>query len=84
MDFLYSIHHINELWSFTKYVFSIGTYEGEYFEQLMFPLKTIEDTIIFAIDEKYHLLDFIWFILFVTIFISFLIYINCILILNYT
>jgi len=57
MDFLYSIHHISELWSFTKYVFSIGTYEGEYFEQLMFPLKTIEDTIIFAIDEKYHLID---------------------------
>ena len=57
MDFLYSIHHISELWSFTKYVFSIGTYEGDYFEQLMFPLNTIEDTIIFAIDEKYHLLD---------------------------
>jgi 5'(3')-deoxyribonucleotidase len=57
MDFLYSIHHINGLFSFTKYVFSIGTYQGEYFEQLMFPLKTIEDTIIFAIDEKYHLLD---------------------------
>lgn len=57
MDFLYSIHHISGLWSFSKYVFSIGTYEGEYFEQLMFPLNTIEDTIIFAIDEKYNLLD---------------------------
>ena len=57
MDFIYSLNTIDNLWSFNKYVFSIGTYQGEHFEQLMFPLKTVENTIIFAIDEKYNLLD---------------------------
>jgi hypothetical protein len=58
MDFIYSLSNIDKLWSFNKYVFSIGTYQGENFEQLMFPLKTVDNTIIFALDEKYGLFDF--------------------------
>ena len=57
MNFIYSINDIDNLWSFTKYVFSIGTYEKDCFDQLMFPLATIRDTIIFAIDQEYRWLD---------------------------
>jgi hypothetical protein len=57
MDFIYSLKQFDKLWSFNKYVFSIGTYEGSSFKQLLFPLIKNDNTLIFAIDEKYNLMD---------------------------
>ena len=57
MDFIYSLKQFDNLWSFNKYVFSIGTYEGSSFKQLLFPLIKNVHTLIFAIDEKYNLMN---------------------------
>lgn len=56
MDFFNSLKKY-DLWDFKKYVFSIGTYEGDSYRQACFPIKNYKDTLIFAIDEKYTEMD---------------------------
>lgn len=58
MDFLYSIKNIDDIFSFEKYIFSIGTFEGsDRFRQLLNSTTKYNNTIIFAIDQQYKLLE---------------------------